>query len=93
MEGVKDNNDAIICKMTLGVNKVLISPYCLMSMGCIPEVKLRQITCSIKEWLKKHFCSKRQVQSFLGNLFLHPQVRKDCSLFSQQNAGAFKEQL
>ena len=57
-------------------------------MVSIPNAKLRQIVLSIKEWLK-HFCSKRQLQSLLGNLLY---VHKCVQIF-KQNAGTPQEQL
>ena len=45
-------------------------------MVSIPDAKLRQIVLSVKEWLQKHFCSKRQLQSLLGNLlYVHKCVK------------------
>ena len=45
-------------------------------MVSIPDAKLHQIVVSVKEWLQKHFCSKRQLQSLLGNLlYVHKCVK------------------
>ena len=45
-------------------------------MVSIPDAKLHQIVFSVKEWLQKHFCSKRQLQSLLGNiLYVHKCVK------------------
>ena len=45
-------------------------------MVSIPDAKLRQIVVTVKEWLQKHFCSKRQLQSLLGNLlYVHKCVK------------------
>ena len=53
----------------LGVD--MDSVECMVS---IPE--LCQIVLSIKEWLQKHFCAKRQLQSLLGNLlYVHKCVK------------------
>ena len=45
-------------------------------MVSIPDAKLSEIVRSVKEWLQKHFCSKRQLQSLLGNLlYVHKCVK------------------
>ena len=45
-------------------------------MVSIPDAKLREIVLSVKEWLQKHFCCKRQLQSLLGNLlYVHKCVK------------------
>ena len=50
----------------------------------IPDAKLRQIVLSVKEWSQKHFCSKRQLQSLLGNLlYIHKCVKPGRYFFNR----------
>ena len=42
----------------------------------IPDEKLGQIVAMVQEWSKKQFCTRRQLQSLLGNLlYIHKCVK------------------